>query len=324
MKPPSKGSSLFLGILTMVGIAALGLVVLVLSVVSFGTKEYTATLEHTAGLRKGEAVLIAGVDVGKVIDTDLEGNSVVVTFTLDKDVRLGRDTTAAVKVATLLGTHYLEVEPLGSGELSDEGIDREHTSVPYNLQDVIDAGTRGIDALDTDKLAQALAQVRQVLQASGQDMGPALDGIDRLSRAVVGRSDEFGALIKASRTVSDQLSASSSDVVHLMQQSNLVIEELNVRRQVIDELLKDVRQLSVTLSGLVADNRATLKPALDRLDVVLEILKQRKKELAIVVDKVGVSGRYLANAFGTGPWAELYAPDALPDTVYCRTHEGCR
>ena len=106
------------------------------------------------------------------------------TFTLDGDIDLGTTTTAAVKVATLLGTHYLEVHPRGTGSLPDDQIPLAQTSVPYNLQDVLDQGTQTLEQLDPVKLADALTAVSDTLQTSGDDVGPALEGIGRLSQVV--------------------------------------------------------------------------------------------------------------------------------------------
>ena len=56
-----------------------------------------------------------GVSVGEVRSVALDTPAVEVRFTLDSGIRLGEETTAQVKVATLLGNHYLEVDPSGRG-----------------------------------------------------------------------------------------------------------------------------------------------------------------------------------------------------------------
>ena len=70
----------------------------------------------------------------------------VVSFVVDEGIELGSETTAEVKVATLLGTHYLQVDPQGSGNLADGRIPLDRTSVPYNLQDVLEGGTKNLRA----------------------------------------------------------------------------------------------------------------------------------------------------------------------------------
>ena len=147
-----------------------------------------------------------GVAVGKVTSVGLDGKTVAVEFKIDNDIDLGSKSTAEVKVATLLGTHYLEVDPQGSGDLADDTIPLARTSVPYNLQDVIEEGTPKLEALDPVELAKALTAVSETLDASGDDVGPALEGVGRLSELVTKRSDQTAELLRSARRVTDQLS----------------------------------------------------------------------------------------------------------------------
>jgi phospholipid/cholesterol/gamma-HCH transport system substrate-binding protein len=297
----------------------LGLAVVVVSNLSLGAREYHAELAQTAGLRVGESVQIAGVEVGEIRNLRLEEKHVLVTFTVDSSHHLGSDSRAEVEVATLLGTHYLQIHPAGSGVLAEGTIPLNRTAVPFNLQDVIDKGTDQLEALDTDAMARALSSITEVMRASGQNFGPALKGVTRLSRMVTRRGDEYAALFGATRSVADQLSASARDLLTLMRTSNLVIAELTGRRDKIHRLLLDVQQLATTVSGIVDDNEHDLKPLLADLGVVVTVLRQRESEIRKAVHTVSVSSRYLANASGNGPWIDLYSPDGTPDSVYCKT-----
>ncbi len=308
------------GALGLVAALMLGLVVVVISAVSLGTREYRAELAQTAGLRVGESVQIAGVEVGEVRALELVDHHVLVTFTVDEDQRLGSDTRAEVKVATLLGTHYLQIHPAGSGELPHQTIPVARTAVPYNLQDVIDRGTDQLEALDTAALARALGSITEVMRASKQDFGPALEGVARLSEMVTRRGDEYAALFGATRGVADELSGSATDLLQLMRTSSLVIDELTRRRDKIHRLLLDVQSLATTVSGMVEDNQDNLKPLLADLEIVLDTLIEREAEIRKATRNVAVSSRYLANASGNGPWVDLYAPDGMPDSLYCKTN----
>ena len=53
---------------------------------------------------------VSGFQVGKVQSIELDGPRVLVTFTVDKDIRLGDRTEAAIKTRGLLGTKILEVD----------------------------------------------------------------------------------------------------------------------------------------------------------------------------------------------------------------------
>jgi phospholipid/cholesterol/gamma-HCH transport system substrate-binding protein len=229
-----------------------------------------------------------------------------------------------VKVSTLLGTHYLDIDPQGPGELRDDLVPLAQTSVPFNLQDVIDKGTEAADKLDSALLGQALSTVADTLRASGPEFLPALEGVDRLSQVVAKRSDQFGQLLRSSREVADQLARSSDDLIRLMRQTNLVVDELLRRREAIHRLLLDVRTLAVSVRGIIADTKQDIGPALDEFDKVLTILKSKDDELRGALHKLAVSGRYLANAAGNGPWIELLIP-GQSDDLYCNNNgDGCR
>ncbi|MDO7867251.1 MCE family protein [Nocardioides jiangxiensis] len=310
------------GVIGLLSLVLLGAIVVVLSSVSFGSREYRAELAQTAGLRVGEAVEVAGVEVGEVTALDLVDKHVEARFTVDRGVHIGSRSTASVRVATLMGTHYLAVAPAGSGEPADATIPLSRTSVPYNLQDVIDNGTDQFEALDTKALSGALAAVTQTLRASGTDLGPAARGVTRLSTMVTRQGAQYERLFGAARTVSDQLSASTTDLVTLMKASNLFLSELVRRRDKIHQLLLNVQHLSTTVSGIVSDNDATLGPLLRNLHTVNTVLLAREKELKKAIHQVAVSARYLDNASGNGPWFDLYIPDGTPDAVHCLTN-GC-
>jgi phospholipid/cholesterol/gamma-HCH transport system substrate-binding protein len=311
-----------IGLVAIAGGAVLGLLVLLVTFVPFGARTYTAVLAQTAGLRVGEDVEVYGVPKGEVRSIELAGDTVRVRFTVDKGIDLGDRTTAAVKVATLLGTHYLAVTPAGGGRL--ETIPLSRTSVPFNLQDVLEQGTASLEKLDPALLARALTEASRTLSASSDQVGPALTGIARLSEAVQRRSDQTGALLAAARSVTSQLSASSGDLVGLMRQANLVIAEITRRREAIHTLLTETTTLADSLGGIVDQTRNDMAPALRQLNAVLKTLRDEDATLKDVLDKIAPTVRYFANATGNGPWGDLWLKDPAmpPDDVSCRTG-GC-
>lgn len=295
-----------LGVLAVVVGLLLAVGVVVLSELSFGKATYTALFEQSAGLKAAEDVQIAGVLVGQVKSVALDGDVVKVTFTVNSSVHLGSQTTADIKVATLLGTHLLVVTPQGSGVLTNHQIPESQTSVPFNLQDVLNEGTQTLRQINAKQLASLLNTMTNELSPSSADVGPALQGVVRLSTAVSNRSGQIGDLLKAAHKVTDQLSNSSADLVSLMQQANLVIEEVTSRRQDIDALLVETSRLASNVNGLIADTRADTGPALTALNGTLAQLRAQDKTLRSVLDTMAPTARYLANAAGEGPWVSVY------------------
>lgn len=308
------------------GLGALAMVtalVVAASGLAIGSRHYTAVLEHAAGLRVGEEVQVAGVGVGEVTAIALGDDDVRVEFTLDDDIHVGDRSSAEVKVATLLGTHFLMVRPRGEGDLPDATIPVGRTRVPFNLQDVINAGTEEVGQVDARAVERSLAELGRVLGRSGDDLGPALDGVRQLSGLVQTRSDELGRLLVAARRVSHQLENSTDDVVAMMRQADIILDALRARRETIHALLRDLATFGDQLTGVIRDNEADLAPMMRDIRTVSALLEKHDAALSRALSLLGPTARYFGNGSGTGPWLDQYTNGGTPDNVRCREERTC-
>ena len=82
-------------------------------------RHYAAYFAEAGGLIPGAAVQVSGFEVGKVDSVELDGPRVLVTFNVNKKIRLGDRTEAAIKTKSLLGAKILEITPRGDGEQND-------------------------------------------------------------------------------------------------------------------------------------------------------------------------------------------------------------
>src|SRR3954454_5796504 len=72
---------------------------------------YSAVFTNVSGLKGGNFVRIAGVEVGKVKDLTLhKDGTVTVDFAIDKGLPLTKGTKAAVRYENLIGDRYLSLE----------------------------------------------------------------------------------------------------------------------------------------------------------------------------------------------------------------------
>ncbi len=323
MKRLGRENPFGVGIAAFVALGILGGLILVISVIPFGSSTYHAQLAHTGGLRVQEGVQIAGVEVGEVTKLEVAGDHVNVQFTVDKNIPLGAQTKASVKVGTLLGTHFLAVEPQGGGSLPDDTIPLASTSVPFNLQDVIDEGTDAVNELDGEKIAESLSVVGDTLKAAGPNLAPAFQGVTRISEAITKRDAQIAELLDASESISTQLSESTGDLTQLMRESNLVIKELVKRREAIRDLLSDVSSITATIDGILADNADKLGPMLEDLGAVTSVLNARDDQLSTAMHNLAVASRYLANATGDGPFINLYFTEGVPNKLRCGIPGTC-
>lgn len=323
---PRRGSAgaKFVGLVTVVVAALVVGLLFVPRTLQIGRTTYHAELTQSGGLVPGDEVRIAGVGVGDVKKVEVRNARVWVTFGLEKGIPLGSRTEATVKVATLLGNHYLELRPAGQGEVPDNTIRLPFTSVPFEVKDIIEAGGTALEELDGDALRKALQVLADDLRDTPALTTVTLDGLSRLSTVIVTRDQQLGRLIRSANAVTTNLNANRAQLIDLLEQANLVFIEVNRRRAAIAELLADTQKLSRQLSLLVEDNQARLTPTLRNLGVVLSTLRRNEAALERTAVLLGPAARYFANATGNGPYLDVVAPNAIfPDSSLCRIQAEC-
>jgi phospholipid/cholesterol/gamma-HCH transport system substrate-binding protein len=266
---------------------------------------YHAELSDASGLRTGDDVRMAGVKVGDVTGVDIDGGHVVADFTV-KDASFGERTKASVELLTLLGQHYLSLEPDGRGQL-DAGatIPLARTSTPMNVQPTLENLTSTVGQIDVPSVTRAFDSLSATLADAGPQLRPALDGISALSRTVASRDTQLGELFAKARGVTGALASRSGQLGPLVGSTNQVLEVLHQRKDTIHEVLTGVRGLSAQLTGLVRDNEAQLGPALGRLREVTEVLQRNDRQLDQILSTLPVYVREFTNVVGAGRWFDM-------------------
>jgi len=269
-----------------------------------GGERHQAYLAETAGLRAGDEVRVAGVKVGKVTEVDLAGDRVLVSFRV-KGVELGAESTAAVKIKTLLGQKYLAVDPLGT-EALDGPIPLEHTTTPYDVNAAFSDLSSTIGEIDTDQLEQSLATVSEVFADTPASVRGMVDGLTRLSHTISSRDEELARLFRSTTSVTGTLAARNEEIGRLIDDGNLLLDELAHRREAIRRMLRATRTLGRELAGVVRDNQEQLRPALERLDTVAAMLRRNQRHLGDALEVLGPYYRMLTAAMGNGRWVDSY------------------
>lgn len=275
-----------------------------LPVVGAGPK-YTAEFAESGGLREGNEVRIAGVRVGHVTDIRIDGHTVEVDFRVDED--LGDQTTAAVKVKTMLGQKYLALEPAGRGPMSrGDVIPVARTTTPYDVTAAFQDLSRTMGEIDTEQMEESLDTLADTFRDTPESMQEMLDGLTDLSRTVSTRDEELAELMEGAADVTEVLAVRSEDLASLLTEGSLILGELERRREAVGNLLTGTERLGRELQGLVEDNEATLAPALAELDEVARVLQRNQDNLNAAVRAIGPYYRTVVSAMGSGHWIDSY------------------
>ena len=269
-----------------------------------GGDHHEVYLAETAGLRSGDEVRVAGVKVGEVTGVELEGDKVLVSFRV-KGVSLGEESTAAVKIKTLLGKKYLAIDPLGTEPL-DGPIPIGHTTTPYDVNAALSDLSSTITEIDTDQLETSLTTLANTFADTPESVRGMVDGLSRISRTISSRDDELAALFKSTTKVTGTLAGRNDELGKLVDDGNLLLTELANRRESIRQLLRSSTTLGKELAGLVRDNEKQLKPALEKLDRVAAMLRRNQRHLNDALAVLGPYYRMLTAAMGNGRWVDSY------------------
>ncbi len=180
-------------------------------------KEYSAYFAEAGGLTTGEAVQVSGFKVGEVRSIELDGSHALVTFTVDRNIRLGDRTEAAIKTRGLLGTKILEVTSRGEGQ--QEGpIPVERTTSPYQLPDALGELATTISGLNTNQLSDSLRVLSQTFADTPPQLRVAVEGVARFSQTLDERDAQLRGLLTNANKATTVLAERSDQVVGLVAQ----------------------------------------------------------------------------------------------------------
>ena len=261
--------------------------------------------------------------MGKVRSIELKGSRVQVKFQVDSGAKFGKETGAQIKVKTILGSMFLALQPAGEGQLA-EGTDIpvSRTSSPYNVVDVFEGLAERSERIDTDQLATALDTLATLTRNTPEEFRSALKGVSALSANVAKRDDELNELLGNLDDVSQVLGDRKDDIIALMQDSDVLFRALVARRQAVSDLLDSTATLSRELTLLVRQSRADLKPALDQLQGVVDLLNDNQENLDKSLRLLAPFYRVFANTLGNGPWFDTIIQNFPPAPGSPRTAPG--
>jgi phospholipid/cholesterol/gamma-HCH transport system substrate-binding protein len=274
-------------------------------------KEYSAYFAEAGGLLTGAPVQVSGMRAGRVNSIDLDGARVLVTFEVDKSIRLGRRTEAAIKTKSVLGAKILEVSPRGDGRQSGP-IPLERTRSPYQLPDALGDLTTTVSGLDTDKLSDSLTVLADTFSETPPALKAALRGVARFSQTLTKRDAQLRNLLSNANKVTAVLSERSDGIVTLMADTNALLVQLRSQSRALDEVSESLVAVSDQLKGVLEENRQTLEPALDKVDEVLTILDNRKERVQVAIKKFNVYAMSLGESMSSGPFFKFYIANLLP------------
>lgn len=284
----------------------------------------------TGLLKAGDDVQVAGVRVGTVqsVSPDFQHGDVVVTWRVDSGIDLGPQTHADIQAANLLGGQYVAlsgpvVRPyLSSLPRSHRTIPLSRTSVPYTLNQSINAATNLADRFDTAAVNKILTAAAGINPPTSAQLATMLSDLQKLTSTLNQRAPEVEAIIANSKNLTATLAAKDTELDQLLVYGQSLLDTLKQSRADLRGVLGDGSQTVTTLNEVISRHQRDLDSILNnlhqvsglltganlpKLNISMAWLGPNFQELS---DDRSETGRWLEGGFGgVGPLgASLFGP----------------
>jgi phospholipid/cholesterol/gamma-HCH transport system substrate-binding protein len=280
-----------------------------------------AEFSDASGIFKGDAVKLAGVDVGRVLGAKIEKGKAIVEFTLRKDVKLPRDDSlVGMRWRNVLGQRFLYVYP-GQGArpvLHTSAAQGEAQTGFYEEGDRIPE-SQTVEAGDLNEFLNSLGPILQSIDPDKANafldaMNQALSGNEIVVRQLL---DQGGIFARRLGNMDEQIKTfiSSTDVVvttyaNQSQALDQVLEHLEVLGGSLESMVGDIESLVVNfadvqqlLDQLLKRNRSNIDVSLQSLNVVLGTLAQNRRQLEHTLCSLPAG---ISPYFQTTSWGEWF------------------
>jgi phospholipid/cholesterol/gamma-HCH transport system substrate-binding protein len=303
-------SPAIVGIISIVAIAAATTLAFFIDRIPMVKQSYEVKAEFKdgAGLQSENQVRVAGIKVGTVADIELVEDRVVVTLEIDNGTEIPKDAFAEIKLATLLGTKFVDIEGKGGGPRLEDGdvIPINRTAVPYEIYQVSNQGTAVLEDLDGEALNDMLVELTKLTKVTQEELGVALEGLNELGTGLNDKDEELRSLLSEADDLTGLLNDEGGNINRLIDASNQVLGSLARKREDVQSLLEVTKQMAADVSGLIDNNRQQLDSILTDLHRALIVLERNVEHLDVALRFAGPSSRYFGSLFTQGRWSDIF------------------
>jgi phospholipid/cholesterol/gamma-HCH transport system substrate-binding protein len=238
--------------------------------ISFG-KRYTlsAKFDDVTGLLPDDNVKVAGVVVGKVKQIKVDKGQARVTFSVDKDVRLPVDSSAAIRWRNLIGQRYLYLYP-GTGRtvLLDGDTIRNTTSV-IDLGQLFNRLGPIVSSIDPKEVNTFLDSVTQALNGNEDKVRGALDDLAVVAKGLGQRDQAIGRLVENVNTVAGAIVDRDAQIRTMLDNLVDISQTFSANTDVLNQAVTELGDFSANMSTILDGNRAEIDRLLTNLDAVV-------------------------------------------------------
>jgi phospholipid/cholesterol/gamma-HCH transport system substrate-binding protein len=250
----------------------------------------TAEFSDVQGLVAGHSVKMSDITIGSVTKVQLDGYRAKVTLSVKDGVKVPRGTRAEIKVTSLLGENYVDLQ-MPPGATMDRGpflanhAAITQTSVQPAFEQVVGQAGPLVQALAGNDVATVVNAGATALDGNGTKLNSTIAKASTLLKLVADQREQLGESVdhfaRLGRSLAAGQSALDEAPVQLERTTRLLDQDKQKILSTVSRLTEAARQLNdKVLEGRVARFRKLL----DDLDPVLAQLGDNRTRLTNLVN----------------------------------------
>ncbi|KRA38875.1 MULTISPECIES: MCE family protein [unclassified Nocardioides] len=256
-------------------------------------REYTAEFANVSGLRSGDDVRVAGVQVGKITGIEVDKDTkttALVHFTLRADQPLLSNSTLVMRYQNLLGQRYVSiVQPAEHGSEMAEGaaVPIARTSPGFDLTALLNGFRPLFDVLKPEDVNKLSESVIKVLQGEGGTVSDLLTQTAQLTNYLADRDELFGQVMDGLTPVLVDLAGQGDELRGTIRQLTTFMTGLAKHRKDFGNTIDDISQLLDTSESFLRNVRGPLNADVEKAKALLDMFASEKVRFGGAIDGFG-------------------------------------
>ena len=282
----------------------------------FGSgKSYYAEFTNVTGLKEGDFVRIAGVEVGKVGTIKINRDATVrVEFSASDAANLTEGSRAVIRYDNVIGGRFLALEE-GAGGVKPltEGatIPVQRTAPALDLDSVIGGFKPLFQALNPEQTNELSGQLTSALEGQGPTIGSFLNQAAMLTNTLANRDQLISEVVTNLNVVLGSLGGQSAQLDKAVTNLAGLVEGLNARRTDIADAFNHTNAAAATTADLLDQIRQPFQNVVHGVDRTSAIAVADHQYLETLLDTLPDKYRALGRQGMYGDFFSFYLCDAV-------------
>jgi phospholipid/cholesterol/gamma-HCH transport system substrate-binding protein len=207
--------------------------------------------DDAASIRTGDEIRMAGISVGHVTDLSLEPGQVLVKARINDDAFVGDQSQIDVRMLTVVGGYYVNLDSMGSAPLGAQTIPRSRVTMPYSLIRTLTDTTKITENVLTTPVNESLDQISQGLTGTNiQVVSSAIDAGEALMSSIERQRGQVTKILDLSDEYIRALSNYRDKFAQLVRKISIVTQTLVIYDKGFSNTLKGLGDVLMALKPI--------------------------------------------------------------------------